>query len=123
VRVVFLSDAGTAVTFLFTSDSDLSFTEASARREIGGCRERRVLTFPSGGCLLAWKFELNLFVGLGGCLGFGLPVCRGEDAERHGDAGFKVQVGDLGGRERADLLARPFAESRKEDDKKTTSCF
>jgi len=48
--VVLLTDAGTAVSFLFTSDVDLFFTEASlrARREFDLGLERRVLTFPSG---------------------------------------------------------------------------
>jgi hypothetical protein len=48
--VVLLTDAGTAVSFLFTSDVDLFFTEAMlrARREFDLGLERRVLTFPSG---------------------------------------------------------------------------
>jgi hypothetical protein len=45
-----LTDAGTAVSLLFTSDADLFFAEAlvSARRKLCLGLERRVLTFPSG---------------------------------------------------------------------------
>jgi hypothetical protein len=47
--VILLTDAGTAVSFLFTSDADLFFAEASlGARKFGLGLERRVLTFPSG---------------------------------------------------------------------------
>jgi len=73
----FLTDAGTVVSFLVTSDADLFF-EASrsllARRKWcwgWRCWERRVLTYQSG----VRDFDLELFVnvlGLGG--GLRLPV-------------------------------------------------
>jgi hypothetical protein len=90
---------GTAVTFLFTCNTDLFFAVAvlSARREVN--RGRRVMTFPSG--LLGWEFNLKLFVSLGGGLNVRLFVLvrRGEDAKGDGDAGLKVQIGDLSARE------------------------
>jgi hypothetical protein len=50
LAVVLSTDAGTAVSFLFTSNADLFFSEAllSGRRKISLGLERRVLTFPSG---------------------------------------------------------------------------
>lgn len=96
---------GTAVTFFFTREMDLFFVAGLCTgREFGGCRERRVLTFPSG-WLLMGKFDRKLFVspvlllmrsGLGGAV----PVGRGKDAEGDGDTGLKVQVGGLRVRER-----------------------
>lgn len=104
--------------FLFTSDADLFFAVAllSARRKVALSGVRRVLTFPSGVVLLR-KFDLKLLVGglgLGG-VGLGLAVGRGEDAERDGDAGFKIQVGGLSGRESPLLLDLPLEKGRKED--------
>ena len=53
-------------------------------------KRRRVLPFPSG---LLGDVELDLLGGGdGGFLGLCLSVCRREDAEGNGDAGFKVQV-------------------------------
>lgn len=99
--VVLLVDTGTAVTFFFTRDTDLFFTVAllSSRRQLGRGGDRRVLTFPSGFLGFGGKFDLKLFVGLGD-LGLslgGFLVGAREDAEGHGNAGFKVQVGDLNG--------------------------
>ncbi|KAI1307538.1 hypothetical protein F5Y03DRAFT_122954 [Xylaria venustula] len=94
-------DTGTAVTFFFTCDTDLFFAVAllSSRGQLGRGGSRRVLTFPSGFLGFGGKFDLKLFVDLGG-LGLsrslgGFLVGTGEDAEGHGNAGFKVQVGDL----------------------------
>jgi hypothetical protein len=54
------------------------------------------LTFPSGFLGCDGKFDLKLFVSLGDGFGLGgFLVGSREDAEGHGDAGFKVQVGDL----------------------------
>jgi len=71
--VLFTLGAGTSVSFLFTSDADLFFSEAlfSTRRKFGLSLERRVLTFPSGS-LWELDFELLMGVGLGGCLGTGI---------------------------------------------------
>lgn len=90
--VLVTMDTGTAVLFLFTCDADLFFP---ARRKLSRDRGGRVLTYPSG--FLRGKLDLELLVGLSGGLDLsGLFVGRGEDAEGNGDAGFKVQVGDLG---------------------------
>jgi hypothetical protein len=100
-----LLETGTAVTLFLTGDADLFFAVAalSTRRiRCGGGGERRVLTFPSG-WLLWGEVDIKLLVSLGvGCLlvGLGVPVGRGEDAERDGDAGFKVQCDDFCWRER-----------------------
>jgi hypothetical protein len=88
------ADAGTAVLLLFTSDTDLFFSEAilsTCRKSCLGL-ERRVLTFPSG---VLGELDLNLFVGVGLGLGLGFPVGGREYAEGDRDAGFKVQIGDL----------------------------
>lgn len=50
-----------------------------------------------------------------GCLGGGFPVGGWEDAERDGDAGFKVQIGDLSVREEA---ASPQPSVSRKEDKK-----
>lgn len=94
VVLVFVTmDTGTAVLFLFTCDANLFFL---ARRKLGGDRGRRVLTYPSG--FLRRHVDFELLVSLSGGLDrSGLFVGRGEDAEGNGDAGFKVQVGGLGG--------------------------
>lgn len=117
VVVMLLSlETGTAVTFFFTRNTDLFFAVAvlSARRKFGGGRERRVLTFPSGWLLLG-EFDLNLFGGCG-CsrlsLGIGVPICRWEDAERDGDAGLKVQVGDFCWRRRTFSYNLPKLERK-----------
>jgi hypothetical protein len=58
--------------------------------------------FPSG-WLLGGELDVNLLVGGGGGglrLRFAVPIGGWEDAEGHGDAGFKVQVGDFSWRER-----------------------
>lgn len=72
--VVLLTDAGTAVSLLFASITDLFFTEASlsARRKFDLGLERRVLTFPSG-VLGDLDLELFVSVGLGGG-GLSFPV-------------------------------------------------
>ena len=100
VRVGFL-EARTAVALL---DTDLFFAEASAVGDLGGDgRERRVLTFPSGGWLA--ELDVDLLVGrLGLGLGRGLAVGRGEDAEGHGDSGFKIQLVFLGGELRGQMI-------------------
>jgi hypothetical protein len=87
-------DTGTVVTFFYT---DLFFGVAllTARGQLSSSGERRVLTFPSGFFRFGGKFDLKLFVSLGGGYGLDFFVCAREDAEGHGDAGFKVQVGDL----------------------------
>jgi hypothetical protein len=97
---------GTAVAFFFARDTDLFFAVFLAGRtfSVDGERRRRVLTFPSG-WLLGGEFDLKLFVSGGGGGGglrlrFAVPICGREDAEGHGDAGFKVQVGDFCWRER-----------------------
>lgn len=99
--VVLAVDTGTAVTFFFTCDTDLFFTVAllSSRGQLSRGGDRRVLTFPSGFLGFGGKFNLKLFVnfgslGLSRSLG-GFLVGAGEDAEGHGNAGFKVQVDDL----------------------------
>lgn len=99
--VLLVLKAGTAVTLFFTCKTDLFFAVAvlSTRGEINVGGVRRVLTFPSGR-LLAGELDINLFVGLGGCLRLAVPICRWEDAERHGDPGFKVQIADFCWRER-----------------------
>lgn len=94
-------DTGTVVSLLFTRVTDLclAVTVILARLgllllrkiDVGGVR--RVMTFPSG--LLFGKLDLKLFVGFGLGLGFAVLVGRGEDAERDGDAGFKVQIDGL----------------------------
>lgn len=91
VMLLLLLGTGTAVTLFLTCETDLFFV---SRREVCGDRRRRVLTFPSG---FFGEFEFDLFVGLL-CLGldpFWVFVGGGENAERNGDAGFKVQIGDL----------------------------
>jgi hypothetical protein len=92
-------DTGTAVTFFFTCNTDLFFTVAllTSRGQLSSGGDRRVLTFPSGFLGFDGKFDLKLFVSLGGGfgLGGGFLVGTREDAEGHGNAGFKVQVGDL----------------------------
>lgn len=58
-----------------------------------------MLTFPSGFLRFGGKCDRKLFVGLSD-LSFGLGgflIGAREDAEGHGDAGFKVQVDDLNG--------------------------
>ena len=121
-----LADTGTAVTFFFTFDTDLFFAEAmlSTWRKFCVGRERRVLTFPSG-LLLSRKFDLYLFAGLGLCLdslcGFVVFIRRGEDAEWHGNSGFKVQVDDLYGRKKALLF--DLSTRRKEDKKIPLASF
>jgi hypothetical protein len=93
VLVLVTMDTGTAVLFLFTCDTDLFFP---ARRKLSRDRGGRVLTYPSG--FLRGSLNLEFLVSVGGGLDLsGLFVRRGEDAEGNGDAGFKVQVGDLGG--------------------------
>ena len=93
VLVLVTMDTGTAVLFLFTCDTDLFFP---ARRKLSRDRGGRVLTYPSG--FLRGDLDLELLVSLSGGLDLsGLFVGRGEDAEGNGDAGFKVQVGDLDG--------------------------
>lgn len=99
--VVLAVGTGTAVTFFFTRDMDLFFTVSllTTRRELSRGGDRRVLTFPSGFFGFGGKFDLKLFVSLcdsGLSLG-GFLVGAGEDAEGHGNAGFKVQVDDLNG--------------------------
>ena len=84
--VVFRLETGTAATVFFTGKTDLSLVVLV----------RRVLAFPYG-WLLGREIDINLLVSLGGRLRLAIPVRRGEDAKRHGDAGFKVQVGDLNG--------------------------
>jgi hypothetical protein len=88
-------DTGTAVVFLFTRDSDLFFDAFLASvRKFSGDGERRMLPFPSG--LLFGKFDLNLLVdGCCGGLRLCVLICGRKDAEGHGNAGFKVQVGGL----------------------------
>lgn len=81
--------------------------------DVGGVR--RVLTFPSG--LLFGKLDFKLFVGFGGGLGFAVLVGRGEDAERDGDAGFKVQIDGLRVLERIFSYNLSIYERRKEDEK------
>lgn len=70
---VLFTGAGTAVMFLFTSDADLFFSEAtlSTGRKMCLGLERRVLTFPSG-----WlrELDLELFVSAGLGCGLRLPV-------------------------------------------------
>jgi hypothetical protein len=117
--VVLLTDAGTAVSFLFTSDADLFFAEASlGTRKFGLCLEWRVLTFPSG---VLGDLDLKLFVGVGLGGGLSFPVWRREDTEGDRDAGFKVQIGDLWRRERQSS-PRP-SEWRKEDKKIPLASF
>lgn len=93
-------DTGTVVTFFFTRETDLFFVEAvllSTGRKMGrGVNTRRVLTLPSG---FLGESDLKLFVSyLSLRLGLGLLFVGGrEDAKGHGNAGFKVQVGDLFG--------------------------
>jgi hypothetical protein len=73
-KLVFVVDAGTAGVFLFTSDADLFFSEATLfarRRKLCLRLERRVLTFPSG---VLGELDLNLFVDTGLSSGLGLPV-------------------------------------------------
>lgn len=97
-----LLETGTAAT-LFT-ETDLFFAVAvlamlSTRGEIDvGSRVRRVLLLPSG--LLLGELDINLFVSLGGGLRLAVPISRREDAERDGDTGFKIQIGDFCWRER-----------------------
>lgn len=98
--------------FLFTTDVDL-FLVLLTRREVGG--ERRV-SFPSDALLTLRKVDFTLDVSLGGCLGIVAPVRRWEDAEGDRDAGVKVQVDDLSGRE---LFSNAFRRARKEDKKGT----
>lgn len=122
--VLFTVDTGTAVTILFTSDVDLFFAEALllARRKVGlsgvvRSGVRRVLTFPSG---LVWEMDLYFLVSLCGiCARFlalvvVVAVRRGEDAERDGDSGFKIQDDCLAGRESPLLL--PFKMRKEEKD-------
>lgn len=110
VLVLVTMDTGTAVLFLFTCDTDLFFP---ARRKLSRDRGGRVLTYPSG--FLRGGLDFELLVSLGGGLDLsGLFVGRGEDAEGNGDAGFKVQVGDLGGER---ILLDNLSMKRKEDKK------
>lgn len=115
--VVLAVDTGTAVTFLFTCDMDLFFVAVlAARREVGGGLRGRVLTFPSG--FLVRKVDLNLLMGLGGCLYLSCLVVlvrRREDAEGNGYSGFKIQIADLMGARV--LSSTTFRVVRKEDKK------
>lgn len=77
-------ETGTAAKIFFTGKTDFFLVVLV----------RRVLAFPSG-WLLARKVDINLLMSLGGRLRLAVPVCRGKDAEGHGDAGFKVQIGDF----------------------------
>ena len=99
VEGVLLLETGTAVTLFLTCDMDLfcAFAALSTRRiRSGSSRDRRVLTFPSG-WLLVGEIDSKLLVslGIGRLWCFGVPVCRGKDAEGDRDAGFKVQRGGL----------------------------
>lgn len=96
--LVVVLDTGTAVTLFFTCNTDL-FSVLSTGREISVGGVRRVLTFPSGR-LLAGELDINLFVRLGRRLRLAVPICRWEDAEGHGDSGFKVQIAGFCRRER-----------------------
>ena len=81
---MFRLETGTAATVFFTGKTDLSLVVLV----------RRVLAFPSGG-LFSGKIDINRFVSLRACLRLAVPICRGKDAEGHGDAGFKVQIDDF----------------------------
>lgn len=108
-----LLETGTAVTLF--AETDLFFAEAvlavlavlSTRGEIDVGRVRRVLILPSGWLLLLRELDVNLFVSLNGGLRLAVPISRGEDAERDGDAGFKVQIGDFCWRERIGFSYNP----------------
>lgn len=93
-------ETGTAAKIFFTGKTDVFLVVLV----------RRVLAFPSG-WLLVGEIDVNLLMRLGGRLGLAVLVRRGKDAEGHGDAGFKVQIGDF-------CLARessqqPFVTSTK----------
>lgn len=115
--------ARTAVAF-FNTDLLLAVALGllRARRKVAADRDRSVLSFRSGLGLLG-LLDLELLVSLGG-LGLALLVGGGEDAEGDGDASLKVQIGDLSGAERTILLQRPsVARERKEDERRSSSCF
>jgi hypothetical protein len=110
-----LTDTGTAVAFLFSSNSDLFLAETLAlvaASEIRSGLARRVLTNPSG---LLGEFDRKLFVSLllGGAAGIGFPVSGREDAEGNRDAGLKVQIDDLSGREEAVFSQPSVSDERK----------
>jgi hypothetical protein len=97
VNVVLVMDTGTVVMFFFVRKTGLFFAvEVLSAGRLSVDRDRRVFTFPSG-LVLGGKMELKLFVlcldGLG--LDLAVAICRGEDAERNGDAGLKVQIDDF----------------------------
>jgi hypothetical protein len=119
VLVVLAVDTGTAVTFLFTCDMDLFFAVAvlAARRKVNRGLRGRVVILPSG--FLVRKVDLNLLMGLSGCLYLSclfVLVRRREDAEGNGYSGFKIQIADLMGARV--LSSTTFRAMLRKEDKK-----
>jgi hypothetical protein len=122
--VVLAVDTGTAVLLLVTCGTGFLAVRLSLLR---GRRGRRVvLVFAAG--LLRGELDLNLRVGVGlgvvGLLRLGLSrllfVRRGEDAEGHGEAGFKIQVGDLSCA--GVFSSTTFRYVRRKEDQEDFSC-
>ena len=80
-----------------------------------------VLVFAAG--FLRGELDFELRVGLGGGLRLGLSslfVRRGEDAEGDGEAGFKIQVGDLSCA--GVFSSTTFRYVRRKEDQEDFSC-
>lgn len=71
--------------------------------------------------MLLGKWDLKLFVGVGGLLVVGVLISAWEDAEGNGNSGFKVQVDDLP--ERKICLLDDLPTRRKEDKKICLASF
>jgi hypothetical protein len=116
VDVDVLSAARTVVTLLFTGDMDYLFALESllrwCRRTLKVGREllRSVLTVPSDARWALGELEFTLDVSLGGRLLLVAPVRRWENAEGDRNAGVKVQIDDLSGRE---LFSNAFRRAER----------
>ena len=115
--MVLAVDTGTAVLLLVTWGTDFLTVRLSLLRG----RRSVVVVFVAG--LLRGELDLELRVGLGGGLRLGLSslfVRRGEDAEGDGEAGFKIQVGDLSCA--GVFSSTTFRYVRRKEDQEDFSC-
>lgn len=122
--VVLAVDTGTAVLLLVTWGTGVVL--AVRLSLLRGRRGRSVvLVFAAG--FLRGELDLKLRVGVGlsvGLLRLGLSrllfVRRGEDAEGDGEAGFKIQVGDLSCA--GVFSSTTFRYGRRKEDQEDFSC-
>jgi hypothetical protein len=123
--VVLAVDTGTAVLLLVTCGTGV-FLAVRLSLLLRGRRGRSVvLVFAAG--FLRGELDLKLRVGVGlsvGLLRLGLSrllfVRRGEDAEGDGEAGFKIQVGDLSCA--GVFSSTTFRYVRRKEDQEDFSC-